>query len=146
MVVKRLIHTLLNFFKLEPYEEFKLANDPNKNYRFTEDELQVSCVDDTKYTLWSTSTLTLNTLISAGAIIRPPFKPRIDQYYWTFKSYPTEGPQWLVRKTIWQESSDDYMALKLGIVYRSSEDAFKDLKRAYEEITGKEYKQLEGCG
>lgn len=67
-----------------------------------------------------------------------PWKPKKDEYYWTFKQSFKDGKLFVLNYT-WDDSVIDDAFLKAGLVYRTKAEAEAALPKVASEI-GVEYK------
>lgn len=66
---------------------------------------------------------------------KKPFVPKEDEEYWTISFMRNVKPS--VDVFIWSGDDLDFIKLKLGMVYRSEEEALEHLAEDYEKLTGK---------
>lgn len=71
-------------------------------------------------------------------VVRKPFEPKNNEQYWSYAFYSQEN-DWQVVWTNWRDSLADYMRLKLGLCFRTEEEAKRERARLYKEITGREW-------
>lgn len=69
-------------------------------------------------------------------IVKLPFKPQKGDKYYT---YHTSRKECLIWESTWDDDVLDYVRLKCGIVFRTSQEALNALPQKYKELTGKEY-------
>lgn len=67
-------------------------------------------------------------------VIKIPFQPKYGEEYWTYGGVNVE-----VLHCLWKEDFYDYRNKKLGIIFRTKEEAEKALPAKFLEITGKEW-------
>lgn len=111
---------------LNPYEEFKLKIFSDV-FRFTDSEFQVFISKE-----WvKASSLLLADLIYGEEIIRLPYRPKSGDKYWTIT-----GRDFGTTHIAWAESAMDYCRLKLGMVFRTKEEAHAKRDEIYQMLTG----------
>ena len=69
-------------------------------------------------------------------VIKIPFQPKYGETYWTYV-----GSLGTVMNCIWKEDFHDYRNKKLGVIFRTKEEAEKALPAKFLEITGKEWQE-----
>ena len=69
-------------------------------------------------------------------IVKLPWKPKFDDEY-----YCTSVPQRCVRKCYWSNITRDYAFYKLGMCYRTREEAEAHFAEDYKKLTGEELEQ-----
>ena len=113
---------------LESFEEFKIEGFTYK-FRFTDSEFQVSLAE-----VWGqSSSIMLAELIYGAKIIRLPYHPKFGDKYWTIT-----GQDFGTTHIAWAESAMDYCRLKLGMVFRTKEEAHAKRDEIYQMLTGNE--------
>ena len=75
-------------------------------------------------------------LIGKYEIVKLPWKPKFDDEY-----YCTSVPQRCVRKCYWSNITRDYAFYKLGMCYRTREEAEAHFAEDYKKLTGEELEQ-----
>lgn len=71
-------------------------------------------------------------------VVRKPFVPKFDEEYWSYY-FNYDDSEWDVVWTNWRDRFTDYMRLKLGLCFRTEEEAKRERARLYKEITGREW-------
>lgn len=69
------------------------------------------------------------------AIQRPSWEPKDDEKYWSISFVNKLSPY--VESYIWNGDDTDFFKLKLGMVYRTQEEAEAHLSEDYQRLTGK---------
>ena len=67
-------------------------------------------------------------------IIKIPWKPKLGEYYWT---YCCEGRDWEVSFSVWGDAVLDLCRYKCGVVFRTKEEALKNLESKKKELLEK---------
>ena len=72
-------------------------------------------------------------------IVKLPWRPKDGDRYWTviFKGDNKPSVDWY----IWGSYAGDYTRLKLGLIYRTKEEALAHVKADYEKLTGRKLEQ-----
>lgn len=127
-----LIPVITKELGVEIGEEFKFKQNgllDGFTYRFTDKEIQSKC----KGKEWGTSPIDLN-IILKQEIIKLPFEPKTGDEYWTYSE------TWEVEDWVWTYDFLDLVYKRVGIVFRTKEEAIKARPEVYKRLTGKEWK------
>ena len=128
---KNLIPIIAKELGVEIGEEFKFSGNQNVfTYRFTNEEIQSKC----KGRDWGTSVIDLNVVLKQE-IIKLPFEPKTGDEYWTYSE------TWEVEDWVWTYDFLDLVYKRVGIVFRTKEEAIKARPDKYKELTSKEWKE-----
>ena len=128
---KSLIPIIAKELGVEIGEEFKFnSNQHVFTYRFTDEEIQSKC----KGREWGTSVIDLNVILKQE-IIKLPFEPKTGDEYWTYSE------TWEVEDWVWTYDFLDLVYKRVGIVFRTKEEAINARPQKYKELTGNEW----GC-
>ena len=131
---KNLIPEIAKMLGVELGEEFKI-----KDYELTLTitDKGLMAADDSSETGWTPANALFVVLLNGDAeIVKIPWKPKMYEEYWTFRSIQLK---WNVTSYRWQSSPDDVATFKVGWVYRTREEAETALPAVAKEI-GVEYK------
>lgn len=133
-----LIPEIAQMLGVEIGEEFEIKGRKGLTYKFIIDELIV-CNDNNTETAYISANMTLVSLIRGNSeIIKLPWKPRMNERYWTFMS-SLEGGKLYVLNYMWDNSVIDVALHKVGWVFRTCEEAQAALPKVAAEL-GVEYK------
>ena len=127
---KNLIPIIAKELGVEIGEEFKIKGITLYKYRINNDKLEVKLLDDK----WETSTLSIS-LLGDIEIIKLPFEPKTGDEYWTYSE------TWEVEDWVWTYDFLDLVYKRVGIVFRTKEEAIKARPDKYKELTSKEWKE-----
>ena len=124
---KNLIHEVCQLLNVEIDEEFKFSNSANAIiYKFDNEGLKFYNKDSKK---WCYSDNAFCELMTGKlGIIKLPWKPKIDEIYWTFDYFLdiiSNEPfaTWKVCDKRWCQTPIDLALFEKGWVYRTSEEA-----------------------
>ena len=67
-------------------------------------------------------------------IIKIPWKPKLGECYWT---YCVQGSDWEVSFSVWGDAVLDLCRYKCGVVFRTKEEALKNLESKKKELLEK---------
>lgn len=129
-MTKNLIPIICEELGVEIGEEFEVKD--YGHYRFTETVLEYRHSDGT----YAPAVLAFNRLVE-HEIVKLPFEPELDELYWTYME------NWEIMLMIWTDSFQDYARKKLGVVFRSQNEAKRVRPYKYKELTNKEWKERE---
>lgn len=119
---KNLIPQIAHMLGVELGEEFKIkGEDELMTYRFNSDGLQVTYGDGIELSYISTNSAFVALVNGTDEIVKPQWKPKIYDIYWTFKAAHIDV--WCVTDTHWMNNPKDVAAFKNGWVFRSKEGA-----------------------
>ena len=65
-------------------------------------------------------------------IIKIPWKPKLGECYWTY--YVPDGSDWEASFSVWGDAVLDLCRYKCGIVFRTEEEALKNLESKKKEL------------
>lgn len=130
---KNLIPEIARMLGVEIGEEFKVEGD-NRTYWFDLDGLHSG-----EYVAEDEDDAMLHDLLCGEVeIIKIPWKPKLNERYWTFMS-SLEGGKLYVLNYMWDNSVIDVALHKVGWVFRTCEEAQAALPKVAAEF-GVEYK------
>lgn len=130
---KNLIPQIAQMLGVELGEEFKVEGD-NRTYWFDLDGLHSG-----EYVAEDEDDAMLHDLLCGEVeIIKIPWKPKLNERYWTFMS-SLEGGKLYVLNYMWDNSVIDVALHKVGWVFRTCEEAEAALPKVAAEL-GVEYK------
>lgn len=141
---KNLIPVITDCLGVRIGEEFKLKYNGNdyilkncekeKIYRFTETELEEQDYYDNN--MWHGATFALDNIVyGIYEIVKLPFKPKTGYQYWSYNK------AWEVESWVWMNDLLDLVYERIGIVFRTKEEAIAARPAKYRELTGKEWKE-----
>lgn len=131
-MAKNLIPNVCKMLGVELGEEFKVEGD-NRTYWFDLDGLHSG-----EYVAEDEDDAMLHDLLCGEVeIIKIPWKPKLNERYWTFMS-SLEGGKLYVLNYMWDNSVIDVALHKVGWVYRTREEAQAALPKVAAEM-GVEY-------
>lgn len=117
-----LIPEIARMLGVEIGEEFEIKGRKGLTYKFITDELIV-CNDNNTETAYISANMTLVSLIRGHAeIIKLPWKPKIDETFYTFGIHATED-KWVVVSCKWWDNVKNLALYRLGWIYRSQKEA-----------------------
>ena len=132
-MAKNLLPEIAKMLGVELGEEFKVEGD-NRTYWFDLDGLHSG-----EYVAEDEDDAMLHDLLCGDVeIIKIPWKPRMNERYWTFMS-SLEGGKLYVLNYMWDNSVIDVALHKVGWVFRTCEEAQAALPAVAKEL-GVEYK------
>ena len=142
---KNLIPDVAHMLGVEIGEEFLIKDNYGQcvlaKYKFSNENLLVNVGN--KEENWRECGWFEKLITGEACIEKLPYKPKVGEYYWTFTAcLDCNGKctsQWAPLQDAWYGCIDDYMRLKLGLIYRTEAEAEAALPAKYEEVTGKEY-------
>lgn len=117
-----LIPEIARMLGVEIGEEFEIKGRKGLTYKFITEELIV-CNDNNTETAYISANMTLVSLIRGRAeIIKLPWKPKIDETFYTFGIHATED-KWVVVSCKWWDNVKNLALYRLGWIYRSQKEA-----------------------
>jgi hypothetical protein len=132
-MAKNLLPEIAKMLGVELGEEFKVEGD-NRTYWFDLDGLHSG-----EYVAEDEDDAMLHDLLCGEVeIIKIPWKPKLNERYWTFMS-SLEGGKLYVLNYMWDNSVIDVALHKVGWVFRTREEAQAALPSVAKEL-GVEYK------
>lgn len=127
-MAKNLIPEIAKLLGVELGEEFKVEGD-NRTYWFDLDGLHSG-----EYVAEDEDDAMLHDLLCGEVeIIKIPWKPKLDERYWTLMS-SLEGGKLYVLNYMWDNSVIDVALHKVGWVYRTKEEAQAALPKVAAEL------------
>lgn len=127
-MAKNLIPKIAQMLGVELGEEFKVEGD-NRTYWFDLDGLHSG-----EYVAEDEDDAMLHDLLCGEVeIIKIPWKPKLNERYWTFMS-SLEGGKLYVLNYMWDNSVIDVALHKVGWVYRTQEEAKSALPKVAAEM------------
>lgn len=138
-MAQNLIPEIAKMLGVELGEEFKI-NINGEIYQITKEGMwRKKMNDEGNFDMWKEVPRCFIKLLAGGAeVIQLPWKPKKDEYYWTFKQSFEDGKLFVLNYT-WDDSVIDYALFKAGLVYRTKAEAEAALPKAAAEM-GVEYK------
>lgn len=126
---KSLLDVVREALNLKRSEEFTLEGYEKERFKFEDTLLRWQLGDK-----WNVAPYEVLSGIIYGnyKIVKLPFQPKYRQVYWTY-----DDEDCSVIEVEWQNDFCDYKNKKLGIVFRTEDEAFMERPDKYEEITGK---------
>lgn len=103
--------------------KFRISGSKGLEYFHTED------------LVWYSSSYLTNILLGEYKIQRAPFIPKMGEMYFSYF-----GRGGYVGACRWTGTSQDYVLLKVGAVFRTGEEARKERPNIYRHLTGREWK------
>ena len=139
---ENLIPEVLKMLGVTYGEKFNLqAHDPElyKNYSFFFDkDSELYIVNNLNGSTGNFSAMLYSILCGHYKIIKFPWKPKAGDKYYAIILMGNIKP--CIESHYWTDSTKDYALLKLGIIYKTEEEAMAHMKADYEELTGKKLK------
>ena len=134
---KNLMPEIAALLGVEVGEEFKLKGLRSRwIYKFTEDSF-LCRVDDFR---WESAFYMMEDILHGTVEIEKlPWEPKYGEPYWTI-SFSTNFTVRVIKKA-WAKDCVDFALLRLGMVYRTMQEAADHMPEDYERLTGK---KLEG--
>lgn len=113
-------------FTLKGYEEERFMFDPSFRFlRYWNDRWEIAPCE-----------VLYNIVHGEYEVIKLPFQPKYGEKYWTYC-----GIVCTIVECEWKEDFYDYRNRKLGIIFRTKEEAENALPAKFFEITGKEWQE-----
>ncbi len=138
-MAKNLIPDIAKMLGVELGEEFKVKGDDKFTYKFTDNELILILHGNDLKLAVGAARIALGSLLNGESeIVKIPWKPDLNERYWTFMS-SLEGGKLYVLNYMWDNSVIDVALHKAGWVYRTWEEAQAALPSVAKEL-GVEYK------
>lgn len=134
---KNLIPEIAKMLGLQLGEEFEIKGNKGLVYKFVDDELIVNSTDD-RGSSGITAHMTLVSLLKGTReIVKLPWKPKLNERYWTFDMVGLGNTLCVVRY-MWENDFNEITKLKVGWIYRAKEEAEASLPEVAAEM-GVEY-------
>lgn len=116
-----LILQIAEMLGVELNKEFKVDKYDEMTFKFAENMLVARA--DFKGAKWGITYVVLSELLGGDAeIVKMPWKPKLNERYWTFMS-SLEGGKLYVLNYMWDNSVIDVALHKVGWVFRTCEEA-----------------------
>ena len=139
---KNLMPEVLTMLGVTYGEEFKLeAHDPElyKNYSFFfNKDCELFIVNNLNGSTSNYNAMLYSIMRGDYKIIKFPWKPKVGDKYYALSLMLSIKPR--IERCDWTDSTEDYALLKLGIIYKTEEEAMAHMKADYEELTGRKLK------
>ena len=136
---ENLIPEVLKMLGVTYGEKFNLqAHDPElyKNYSFFFDkDSELYIVNNLNGSTSNANIMLYSILCGHYKIIKLPWRPKEGDKYYAIILMGNIKP--CIESHYWTDSTKDYALLKLGIIYKTEEEAMAHMKADYEELTGK---------
>lgn len=130
---KNLVPIIAKELGVEIGEEFNVTGYA-KTIRFKFDETGLLWIDECEKIWAYTDVSTFFRLIDGDVeIIKLPFEPKTGDEYWTYSE------TWEVEDWVWTYDFLDLVYKRVGIVFRTKEEAIEARPAKYKELTGKEW-------
>lgn len=127
-----LIPQIAQMLGVELGEEFKIKEYGERIYRFDNSGLQL-IYDNGVRNLNITANMALSCLLSGDIeIVKLPWKPKMDERYWTF-GLGVDG-KWIVIARRWEGYPCEFLLVDKGWVYRREEEAKAALSSVAKEL------------
>jgi hypothetical protein len=101
-------------------EEFKIKGYDGLTYKLTDNGLKLTTVDGQK-TKWFDNGALNSLLKGKMEIVKLPWKPKMDERYWTF-GLGVDG-KWIVIARRWEGYPCEFLLVDKGWAYRREEEA-----------------------
>lgn len=141
---ENLIPEVLKMLGVTYGEKFNLqAHDPEiyKNYSFFFDkDSELYIVNNLNGSTSNANIMLYSILRGLYTIVKLPWKPKVGDRYYALSLMGGIEP--CIERCHWTDSTEDYALLKLGIIYKTEEEAMAHMKADYEELTGKKLEKL----
>ena len=132
---KNLVPIIAKELGVEIGEEFNVTGYA-KTIRFKFDETGLLWIDECEKIWAYTDVSTFFRLIDGDVeIIKLPFELKTGDEYWTYSE------TWEVEDWVWTYDFLDLVYKRVGIVFRTKEEAIKARPDKYKELTSKEWKE-----
>lgn len=129
---KNLIPQIAQMLGVELGEEFKIKEYGERIYRFDNSGLQL-IYDNGVRNLNITANMALSCLLSGDIeIVKLPWKPKMDERYWTF-GLGVDG-KWIVIARRWEGYPCEFLLVDKGWAYRREEEAKAALPSVAKEL------------
>ena len=139
---KNLMPEVLKMLGVTYGEKFNLqAHDPElyKNYSFFFDkDSELYIVNNLNGSTSNANIMLYSILCGHYTIVKLPWKPKAGDKYYAIILMGNIKP--CIESHRWTDSTKDYALLKLGIIYKTEEEAMAHMKADYEELTGRKLK------
>lgn len=125
---------IMDAYGLQDGERFRIQYKDSvvKECYYMFEDKTLKYIGDFSNTLYDANPKTFEAIIYGRAeIIKIPWKPKLSYMYWT---YIDTDKGWGVASTIWLDSIVDTCRYKCGIVFRTEEEALKNLESKKKEL------------
>lgn len=129
---KNLIPDVAQMLGVELGEEFKIKGYGELTYKFDNDGLRVSCGNGARKFNPTANTSFTALLAGKDEIIKLPWKPKMDERYWTF-GLGVDG-KWIVIARRWEGYPCEFLLVDKGWAYRREEEAKAALPSVAKEL------------
>ena len=136
-MAKNLIPEIARMLGVKVGEKFKVKGDDELTYRFTSDGLKLIYNNNMEISGSAASAALIALLNGKDEIAKVPWKPNLNERYWTFMS-SLEGGKLYILNYMWDNSVIDVALHKVGWVFRTCEEAQAALPAVAKEL-GVEY-------
>lgn len=131
-MAKNLIPEIAQMLGVELNEEFKIKEYGERIYRFDNSGLQL-IYDNGVRNLNITANMALSCLLSGDIeIVKLPWKPKMDERYWTFGLGVDD--KWIVIARRWEGYPCEFLLVDKGWTYRREEEAKAALPSVAKEL------------
>ncbi|WP_303234958.1 hypothetical protein [Phascolarctobacterium succinatutens] len=131
-MAKNIIPEIAKMLGVELGEEFKIKEYGERIYRFDNSGLQL-IYDNGVRNLNITANMALSCLLSGDIeIVKLPWKPKMDERYWTF-GLGVDG-KWIVIARRWEGYPCEFLLVDKGWAYRREEEAKAALPSVAKEL------------
>ena len=121
-MAKNLIPEIARMLGVKVGEKFKVKGDDELTYRFTSDGLKLIYNNNMEISGSAASAALIALLNGKDEIAKVPWKPNLNERYWTFMS-SLEGGKLYILNYMWDNSVIDVALHKVGWVFRTCEEA-----------------------
>ena len=119
---------IAKMFGLELEEVFRVSGE---NYKFTLEGLKKEWIKGE----WLLSSLTLQNLLNGILeVVKTPYRPKRGDRYFSYADF-----SWDIRCFGWDDLPLDYARLEAGMVFRTKDEACRELPLVYKKVTGKDW-------
>ncbi len=132
---KNLIPEIAKMLGVQLGEKFKVKDEDEQTYVFTDDGLKVTFGDDIELSHISINSAFVALVKGQDEIVKLPWKPKKGETYYTFELL---SGKWVVHLLWWAGSPNGYALLEKGWVYRTCAEAEAALPKVAAEM-GVEY-------
>lgn len=131
-MAKNRIPEIARMLGVEPGEEFKIKGYDGLTYKFVDYGLQLSSQNDIGITAIPTNVALENLLNGNDEIVKLPWKPKMDERYWTF-GLGVDG-KWIVIARRWEGYPCEFLLVDKGWAYCREEEAKAALPSVAKEL------------
>lgn len=134
---KNLIPEITQMLGVEIGEKFKIKGDDELTYKFDSDGLKLTHYSGIEIAKISANVAFVDLVNGKDEIVKLPWKPKLNERYWTFDIVGVGNTLRVVRYT-WDGDFNELTKLKVGWVYRTRAEAEAALPKVAAEM-GVEY-------